>query len=67
MERTVTMAYDYLTQFLPAPTTVKFWAGVLLTIFVASMPKPTKQTGVYLWLYNVAQSLPIPTFSHLKN
>jgi hypothetical protein len=58
---------EYMIQLLPTPARTGAAAYVLLTCAVAAMPKPTKQTGGYLFFYNLMQSLPLPTFAHLKN
>ena len=57
--------HSYLMQFLPDPGSVKFWGTVLLTCAVAAMPQPQKP-GIYQCVYNFVQSLPIPTFAHLR-
>jgi hypothetical protein len=59
--------HDYLIQLAPSPQALVAAAAVILTCAVAAMPKPTSSTGGYYWFYNFAQSLPIPTFAHLKN
>ena len=61
------MTEQYLLQLIPQPSALIAAGCVLLTCAIAAMPKPTKDAGGYRWLYNFAQSLPLPTFAHLKN
>ncbi len=56
---------EYLMQFLPTPQHMIAGAAIVLTCAIAAMPAP-KNEGVYAWLYNFAQSLPLPTFAHLR-